>query len=134
MECLRVAAATDDGQLFMGRHFGDAEYYEIFELSRSGFTSVCRVRNDVGEEDGHADPKKARGIAGILAQHGVQVAAARVFGPNIKRIKKHFVCVLVGHDEISCSLEMMVRCFPEILAEMERGQERDFLDWRDRRS
>lgn len=114
----------------MGRHFGDAQFYEVFELSPSGFTGVCRIMNNVDEREAHAAPKKARGIAGILAVQGVQVAAAKVFGPNIKRIQKQFVCVLVSHDEIHSALHVMVRRFPEILAELDRGEGRGVLDWR----
>lgn len=132
MESMRLAVATDDGEHFMGRHFGDAEFYEIFEFSGSGYEVVGRVTNDLDEEEGHADPKKAKGIAGILGKHGVHVTAAKVFGPNIKRIKKRFVCVLTGHDKITDGLDMMVRHYPEIVVEFEKGGERSFLDWRNR--
>jgi len=126
MVLMRLAVATDDGEHFMGRHFGDAEFFEIFELSESGYEIVGRVTNDLDEEEGHADPRKAKGIAGILREQGVQVAAAMVFGPNIKRIKKHFVCVLTGHEKICDCLEVLMRDYPEIIAEFEKG------DWRDR--
>ena len=132
MKRMRLAVATDDGKHFMGRHFGDAEFFEIFEFSESGYEIVGRVTNDLDEEEGHADPRKAKGIAGILREQGVQVAAARIFGPNIKRIKKHFVCVLTGHEKICDCLELLMRDYPEILAEFEKGGERGFLDWRDR--
>ncbi len=132
MERMRLAVASDDGEHFMGRHFGDAEFYEIFDFSGSGYEVVGRVTNDLDEEDGHADPEKAKGIAGILRKQGVQVTAARVFGPNIKRIKKHFVCILTSHEKISDGLEMLVDGYPGIIAEFEKGGERGFLDWRDR--
>ncbi len=132
MVLMRLAVATDDGEHFMGRHFGDAEFFEIFEFSESGYEIVGRVNNDLDEEEGHADPRKAKGIAGILREQGVHVAAARVFGPNIKRIKKHFVCVLTGHEKICDCLELLMRDYPEIITEFEKGGERGFLDWRDR--
>jgi predicted Fe-Mo cluster-binding NifX family protein len=129
---MRLAVATDDGEHFMGRHFGDAEFFEIYEFSGTGYEVVGRVINDLDEEEVHADPTKAKGIAGILREQDVQVAAAKVFGPNIKRIKKHFVCVLTGHDNIRDGLELLVRDYLEIIAEFEKGGERGFLDWRDR--
>ena len=132
MESMRLAVATDDGEQFMDRHFGDAAFYSIFDLSAAACEYVGRVNNDVGEEEGHADPKKAKGIAGILKQEGVQVTVARVFGPNIKRIKKHFVCVLTGRELIEDGLELLQRNYPEILAEFEKGEERAYLNWRDR--
>ena len=130
MERLRLAAATDDGEHFTSRHFGDAEFYEIFEFSESGYESTGRVINNVDEEKGHADPNKARGIAGLLAKEGVHMAVSPVFGPNIKRIKKKFVCILTGHEKISDCLEMLMSRYPEIVAEFEKGEERNFLDWR----
>jgi len=129
---LRLAVATDDGDHIMGRHFGDAAFYEIFEFSESGYDLVGRVINDVGEEEGHADPKKAKSIVGILQKQGVQVAVAKIFGPNLKRIKKKLVCVLTGQETVTKSLDVMVRHYPEILAEFEKGEERGFLVWRDR--
>lgn len=130
---LRVAAATDDGQLFVDRHFGDAEFYEVFEMSCDGFTCVCRIENRTKDGEVHADPRKARGIAGILAEKGVQVAVGKAFGPNIKRIRKRFVCVLLDHEEIRSALEEIMSRFSEIVTELERGERRAHLDWRDRR-
>ncbi len=132
MERMRLAAATDNGEHFMDRHFGDAEFYEIFEISGSGYEYVGRVTNNLDEEEGHADPKKAKGIAGILREQGVQVTAAKVFGPNINRIKMHFVCVLTHHEKINDALDVLVKRYPEIVAEHEKGGERGYLDWRDR--
>ncbi len=132
MERLRLAIGTDDGRNFMGRHFGDAEFYEVFDLSPDGWEPVCRVTNDLDEEEGHADPKKAKGVVGILREQGVQVAVSKVYGPNIKRIKKKLVCVLVGHDDIDAGLDVLVKYYPEVVAEFEKGEERGFLDWRKR--
>ena len=53
------------------------------------------------------------------------------FRPNIKRIKRHFVCVLTGHDKISDGLDLLMRNYLEIIAGFEKGGERGFLDWRD---
>ncbi len=130
MEKLRVAVATDDGVRLMGRHFGDAETYEIHEISATGSEHVGRIVNNVGEEEGHADPKKAKGIGGLLKKKGVQVTLAQVFGPNIKRIRKHFVCVLTRHEDIKDGLDLLVDGYQEIVAELKKGEERGFLDWR----
>jgi len=37
---MRLAVATDDGEHFMGRHFGDAKFFEIYEFSGSGYEVV----------------------------------------------------------------------------------------------
>ena len=127
---MRVAFATDDGKSLMGRHFGDASFYEVFAVSESGYEATCRVNNTVEEEKGHADPNKAKGIAGLLKKQEVQVVVAKVFGPNIKRIKKHFVCILVKYESINDCLDLMLRQYDEILVEFNKGADRGFLDWR----
>ncbi len=130
MDKFRIALATDDGDSFVARHFGDAEFYDLYDLTPQGAEFVLRVPNRTGEEDGHADPKKAKGIAGLLKKQGVQVAMTRVFGPNIKRIRSKFVCVLTSHDKVGPGLELARESFPLIATEWELGEERGFLDLR----
>lgn len=128
---LVVAVATDDGHRFMTRHFGDAAFYDIYHLDDAGYTHVARVENDLDEEDGHADPAKASGVAGLLHPHDVHVAAAPVFGPNLKRIRRRFVCVLCGDGPVATALDLMLARRQELAAELARGAERDVLDWRE---
>jgi len=59
----------------MERHFGDAEYYNIYEL---------------------------------LVEKNVEVGVTKVFGSNIKRVKKHFVPVLISTETIEESLEVIL--------------------------
>ncbi|RKZ15924.1 dinitrogenase iron-molybdenum cofactor biosynthesis protein [bacterium] len=130
MAQLRIAVATDDGKSFVGRHFGDAEFYDVYDVSPAGSEFVVRVENQTEEEEGHADPNKARGIVGILKKQGVQVGLTRIFGPNIKRIKSKFVCVLTGHEAVSDGLDLIRGNFETVVAEWDKGEERDFLDLR----
>lgn len=125
---LIIACATDDGINFIDRHFGDAEYYYIFELKRDNYEFVKRVINTTEEEEGHADPRKARGIIQILKdKEEVQVGVARVFGPNIKRVKKHFVPVLVRAERIEDGLEELINNYDYIQGLWEAGEERKHL-------
>ena len=130
MEKLRIAVATDDGEKFVARHFGDAEYYDVYDLTPDGSEFVLRVANHTEEENGHADPTKARGIVGLLRKQGVQVALTRIFGPNIKRIKSKVVCVLTSCEEVAEGLEFAQGQFEAIEAEWEKGEERNFLNLR----
>ena len=130
MEELRIAVATDDGECFVARHFGDAEYYDVYDITPEGSKFVLRISNNTEEENGHADPTKAKGIAGLLLDQGVQVALTRIFGPNIKRIKSKFVCILTAYEEVAKGLELAQGNFQAIAAEWEKGQDRDFLDLR----
>lgn len=130
MVTLRVAVATDDGVSLMDRHFGDAGFFEVFDVHPDGCEALCRVLNDTEEEDGHADPKKAGGIMAILGSHGVQVAVSRFFGPNIKRIRKRFVCVLTRHRDVTGCLDQIRAHLMLVATEWDNGEERGFLDMR----
>lgn len=125
---LRVAFATDDGKTFMGRHFGDARFYDIYELDEDQASFIKRIENTVDEEeDVHADPKKAKGISTLLLDEQVTVVVSKIFGPNIKRIKKKFVCIVVRDDEIDVGLKKICNNIEKIYVEWEKGQERKHL-------
>lgn len=129
---LIVACATDDGINFNKKHFGDAQYYYIYKLENGQASFVTSVDNTTEEEaeEIHADPKKARGIVQILKGYGVQAGIAKVFGPNIKRVKKHFVPVLVNTDTLKEGLEKLLYAYEKIEDYWNKGEERQHLDLR----
>jgi methyl-accepting chemotaxis protein len=49
-----VAAATDDGKNFIDRHFGDAQYYNLYRISPTGIDRLGEVENKSIEEEIHA--------------------------------------------------------------------------------
>lgn len=130
MKKMRIALATNDGKVFIKSHFGDANFYDVYEITSGGAEFILRVVNDTGEEERHADPKKAGGIAAILKKNGVQIAMTRLFGPNIKRIKSKFVCIMTSHENLNQGLQQAVDSYPEILDLWVTGEERDVLDLR----
>ena len=128
MEKLKVAFATDDGKTFMGRHFGDAEYYHIYEIDENNYELINIIKNTTEEEeDVHADPKKAGSIAKLLKQENVQVAVSKVFGPNIMRIKKKFVCIIIKENLIETGIEIIKSNFLAITEEWKMGEDRNFI-------
>ena len=89
---------------------------------------IKRIKNIVDEEDDvHADPKKAKGISALLLDEKVTVLVSKIFGPNIKRIKKKFVCIVVRDDEIDIGLKKIFENIEKINIEWEKGQERKHL-------
>lgn len=127
MKKLKVAFATDDGKTFMGRHFGDAEHYYIYEIDDENANFIKKIDNTTEEEDMHADPKKAKGISNLLLDEDVSVVVSKVFGPNIKRIKKKFVCVVVKDEEINESINKICLNVGKIYKEWEKGKDRKHL-------
>jgi predicted Fe-Mo cluster-binding NifX family protein len=130
MEKFLTAFATDDGINFIDRHFGDAAYYDVYEISSDHSKFLKRITNTTEEDDdesGHGDAEKAKGIAGILKAEGVQMAVSKVFGPNLKRIKKKFLCVMFKSGSIETGIETLKDNYPSLVSEWEKGEERTFL-------
>ena len=131
MKKLTVAFATDDGEEFINRHFGDAKFYDIYKIDENNAEFVKRIRNSVDEEkDVHADTKKAKGIANLLLQKNVNVVVSKIFGPNIKRIKKKFVCVIINDEKITASLNRLCARVQILLDEWKKGKKRKHLNFK----
>lgn len=127
---INVAFATDDGKTFMDRHFGDAEYYDVYEIDEYKSEFVKRIINTTEEDDEniHADPEKAKGVTGLFKKDEVKVLVSKVFGPNIKRIKKKFVCVLMNNNHISDSIKTIQQEMNLINTEWGKGEERNHIN------
>jgi len=92
---LICAFATDDKKCFSKEHFGDAKFYLLYTFSKDGMEFIEQFDNTSIEVEGHAVPEKAQSVTSLLKEKGVQVLVARFFGPNIKRVKAHFVPVII---------------------------------------
>jgi len=127
MEELKIAFASDDEKHLIKDHFGDAKLYLVFEIGINKADLVKKVVNESPEEQKHADPNKAKGVAGLLKPYGVQVLVNKAFGGNIKRMKTKFVCVFSKSDTIEEAIATIQAHFRDIVKEWQRGEERDFL-------
>lgn len=130
MNKIIAAFATDDGEHYMDRHFGDAEKYVLYEIDSAGYKYLDTITNTTEEEDNekHADPKKAKGIAELLRKDKVTVLVSKKFGANINKMKKKFVCVLMNDAKITVSISRIQQHFDKILAEWEKKEHRHFLN------
>ncbi len=130
MQKFKVAFATDNGKTFMSRHFGDAEYYYIYEIDNKNAEFIKKISNTTEEEeDVHADPKKAKGISNLLLEENVSVVVSKIFGPNIKRIKKKFVCIVVKDEELDTGIRKVCESIGKIYEEWEKGEDRRHLSF-----
>jgi hypothetical protein len=130
VEKLTAAFATDDHVSLVSRHFGDAMFYDIYAISATEATLVKTMDNTTDSDEnehGHGDPTKAKGITGLLLTAGVAVAVSKVFGPNLKRIKKKLLCVISSGRRIDQSLDKLRANFPVLVDEWSKGKERDSL-------
>ena len=129
---IRAAFATDEGERIIDRHFGDANFYDIYDISENNSIFLKRITNTKSENKSelHADPEKAVNIANLLESESVNTAAAKIFGPNIKRIRKKFVCVLVSDKYISEAISILQDKYSEIESEWFNGENRLHLNFK----
>jgi len=127
----KVACATDDGVNLIKRHFGDAEYYAVYEVNNAGYTHVETIRNNTIDgkdgKNGHGDAIKAKHIMMILMEKNIEILLNKNFGPNIYRIKLKFVPVITGKNTIEEGLNEIIEHYNEINTEWEKGSERSFI-------
>ena len=126
---MKTAFATGDGKSFTNRHFGDNDYYYIYDISESESRFIKRISNTAAaiEEKVHADSGKAKGVTGLLKEENVKIVVSKIYGPNIKRIRKNFVCVLMNNT-ISDSINIIMENFKDISDEWEKGEERKHIN------
>ena len=124
---LRVALATDDGIRFVDRHFGDAKYYYVYEIDELNANFIRSIPNNSVEEEKHADPKKAKSIVNILKDDEIQVGVNLQFGPNIKRVKRHFVPVIIDTEFIDQGLNKLIDNYDRLVELWDKGEERSYL-------
>ena len=102
---MRIAFASNDGMLLADSHFGDAKYFYIYEINGKEYIFVEKRENTTGEELEHGDEKKAQSIMNILRD--VHVLVGYRMGPNINRIKKHFLPIVSRHKRIERNIEIL---------------------------
>lgn len=124
---ITVACATDDGEHFIKRHFGDSESFVIYELDSDGVRYLKTIENisiDENEEGEHGDENKAKQVMMLFKELNVKVLANKNFGPNINRIKEKFLPLIIKYDSITEGLEKIRSRISTIENEFDKGSER----------
>jgi predicted Fe-Mo cluster-binding NifX family protein len=127
---IKTAFATNDGETYNNSHFGDADYYDLYDVDSQEAVFLERIPNTIDEEQTHADPNKAKGIVGLLSNYGVSAVVSKVFGPNIKRIKNKFVCILMNNATIDESLIFLSKHLLEFHKEWQDNIDKKYFDLR----
>jgi len=73
----------------------------------------------------HGDPRKARAVSSVL--EGVDAIVGRKFGPNLPRLLKKFVCVVVRTDTIDSAIELVHANMDRIVEEEKGGEDRKHI-------
>jgi len=123
------AFATDDGQnLKNDGHFGNAKYYSIYRISSEKEEFIEQRKNikiEENEEDIHGDYNKAKAVSSVL--DGINVLINKKFGPNIKRMKEKFVCVIARTESIKETINIVKTNMDKIIEEYKKGKNRKYL-------
>jgi predicted Fe-Mo cluster-binding NifX family protein len=125
---LLLAFGTDDGRNLKVDHVGKSKYFLIFRFVNDKEEFVERrenVKYDGDESMIHGDPKKAKATSTALK--GLDGVVGRRFGPNILRLLKKFVCIVVRRESIDDAIELIHRNMDKIIQEKEKGENRKHL-------
>jgi len=90
MKKLRVAFGMCDNNLLSDKHFGESEFYAIYDVYEDHhYEFIERRENNAKnvEEKEHGDPRKLKAVIQTLSD--VDILAAFRMGPNYIQIKKN---------------------------------------------
>ena len=125
---LRVAFGTDDGENLNSDHVGMAKYFHVYKFSDGKKEFVEKRSNmkfEADESIKHGDPEKAKATSSAL--EGVDVLVGRKFGPNITRLLKKFVCVVVRTDSLANAIKAVNNNMESIVEQKNRGEDRKHI-------
>ncbi len=125
MERIIAAFGLKDDYELTDKHFGDSVYFDIFEVRENDIRKVKRIKNVKIEEKMHGDPKKATKIGDLLKEANVLFAFR--MGPNILRMKKNFVPVIVNSKNIDEVKKALKENFEKIFTETEKRGEKNYI-------
>ncbi|MBN2637802.1 MAG: hypothetical protein JXR65_01795 [Bacteroidales bacterium] len=94
------AFPTNDGKHLVNDHFGEADYFDIYQINKEKVRFFKRIQNKSPEEQGHGDPNKAKNIGAILKKENVHVMVSLKYGANIFRMLNQFSCAKVHDNDI----------------------------------
>ncbi len=128
MEIL-VAFSTHDGEnLVTDDHAGMATYFDVYRFTEDDVEFVERRENSKygGDETlQHGDPKKANKSLDALG--GVDAWANPRFGPNLPRLLKKILCVVVRVSTVQEGVELVRRHLEAVATECGNGEDRRHL-------
>jgi predicted Fe-Mo cluster-binding NifX family protein len=118
---LKIAFGTDDGKVFTEKHFGDSKVFMIYEFDNEGFKFVEKRNNTKFDEETHGSAKKASHITEQLKD--IPVLGAKVFGPNITRIRKLFIPIITHMNTIELALNKLHTLIEKIEENLKNNNE-----------
>jgi len=126
---LIFALGTDDEKTIkQDDHVGMSKIFQIWEFSEGNFNFLETKKNVKYKEDEsriHGDPKKAKATASVLDR--VDVLVGKMMGPNIKRLNKKFVPVIIREPKIEKTIKIIKENINEIIEEKNKEKRRGII-------
>lgn len=125
---LQVAFGTDDGKNLNNDHVGMAKYFHVYAFSHGQEELIERRKNVefTGDESiKHGDPAKAKATS--FALEGVDVLVGKKFGPNISRLLKKFVCIVVRTNSLANAIKVVHNNMDRIIEQKNSGEDRKHI-------
>ena len=125
---LLIAFGIDDGLNLNKEHVGMANFFYVYKFS-NGTEKFVEKRENVkykGDESiKHGDPQKANATSSALK--GIDVLVGARFGPNILRLLKKYVCVVVRTNSISDAIKIVNNNTGKIIEAKSKGEDRKHI-------
>jgi predicted Fe-Mo cluster-binding NifX family protein len=122
-----IAFGTDDGKSLNDDHVGMAKYFYVYRFcgDKKEFVEKRENVKFKGDESiKHGDPKKAKATSSVLED--IDVVVGKKFGPNIVRLLKKFVCVVVREETLNGAIDAAC-CNLEKILEQKNKADRKHL-------
>ncbi|NJE62397.1 NifB/NifX family molybdenum-iron cluster-binding protein [Thermococcus sp. 21S7] len=124
MRCLKVAFGMENDETLIDAHYGDSEFFAIYEVCENGSVKLLEKRHNKArdfeeEDDGHGDPRKFRAVVSQLLD--VDVLAAFRMGPNFLRIrdKTNKVAFFTRTRDLKIALQRIVENFDDLYSQVQ---------------
>lgn len=123
VRCLKIAFGMEDDNTLTGAHYGDSEFFAIYEICEDGSFKFLERRPNKAKhmkehDEGHGDPKKFKAVMDQLDD--VHVLAAFRMGPNFLRVRgegKKAVFFTRTRD-LESAIRRVIEHFEELLEEI----------------
>ena len=134
MRCLKVAFGMENDETLIDAHYGDSEFFAIYEICEDGSIKLLEKRLNKAkdfEEEEHGDPRKFKAVVSQLLD--VDVLAAFRMGPNFLRIrdKTNKVAFFTRTRDLKLALQRVVENFDELweqVGEKKRAIEKPIVE------
>ncbi len=109
MTNLIFAFAVSAAHVFEPKHFGDADYYQLFKWNKEGFEFIEALENPFKNFDETQGARhKGEQISEFLLTNKVQVIVSKRYGKNVQVVNQSFLPVITdstSRDECFSVLE-----------------------------